>query len=146
MLHTAGGVTIPSIRLWAELLLTCEGDQQRGFLCLVDSGVPISVIPHNVWQQRKLTWQPLSGPWPSGLLSWLGAPCVLGQAEVWLPLPEWPFLRGPFPFVAKFAQATPPGLVGPPPVLLSLNFLADHRADVSFQCHTPPRAGTIVLP
>ena len=30
--------------------------------------------------------------------------------------------------------------------ILGLNFLADHRGEVSFQCHTPPNVGSLTLP
>jgi hypothetical protein len=73
-------------------------------------------------------------------------PCIIARIDVWLPLPDVPFLCGPFPFIAKFAQATPKGISGYLPVLLGLNFLADLHADSGFQCHTPPHAGSIVVP
>jgi hypothetical protein len=146
VLHTAGTVTIPAARLWASLTFWSEQEKPRTLRCLLDTGAPVSVIPQNIWQAHQLAWHPLSGPWPQGLLTWLGVPCLIGRTDIWLAIPEWPFLRGPFPFIAKFAQALPSGLMGPPPVLLGLNFLADQGADTNFQCHTPPSAGAITLP
>jgi hypothetical protein len=83
------------------------------------------------------------------LTTWEGVPCRLGQVQVWLPVATSPIPRGPFPFVAKFPERTPRRfrvrrLV--PPVILGLNFFAQHFADLSFRCHTPPQAGMIALP
>ena len=84
-------------------------------------------------------------PLASGLTTWFGVACTVGRMDAWVPLAGPPFLRGPFPFVAKFAHATPPHISGDLPILLGLNFLAEHRAETIFQCHTIPQA-VIALP
>lgn len=143
--HTAGGVTLPIVRLWVELALARRGTARLFRKCLLDTGAPVSVIPLAIQQAHSLDWQPLPGPWPAGLTSWLGAPCVLGRIDVWAPLPALPFLRGPLTLLAKFPQAQPAHVPGNVPILLGLNFLAAYQAWTSFHCHLPPKAGTIVL-
>jgi hypothetical protein len=144
--HTAGGVTLPIAHLWVELAVARRGAARLFRKCLFDSGAPVSVIPQATQQAQPLDWQPLPGPWPAGLLAWQGVPCALGQVEVWVPLPALPYLRGPLTLIAKFPQAHPVHVPATMPILLGLNFLAAYQAATSFQCHLPPKAGTIVLP
>jgi hypothetical protein len=66
--------------------------------------------------------------------------------EAWAPVPGSSLLRGPLLFIAKFAQATPANMPATLAVLVGLNFLADHLAETTFQCHSPPQAGWITLP
>ncbi len=142
----AGGVSIPVLRLWVDLAFARRAGDPLLRECLIDTGAPLSVVPHHISQRDGLAWQPLSGPWPSGLTTWMGVPCAVGRTDVWVSLPDPPYFRGPFPFIAKFPQATPTNVSGAIPILLGLNFLADHSAEATFQCHTPPGAGSVVLP
>jgi hypothetical protein len=145
-LHTAAGRTIPAARLWTELFFSRAPGAPASMACLLDSGAPLSVVPWTVQQTYGLAWQPLPGPWPPGFLTWSGVPCTVGAMEAWAPVPGSALLRGPLLFIAKFAQAPPAGMAATLPVLLGLNFLADHLAETVFQCHTPPQAGAISLP
>lgn len=145
-IYTAGGFTVPTIRLRIKLAFSRLADVPLGIECLLDTGAPLSVIPHAIHSNNRLAWQPLPGPWPPGLTTWLGVPCTLGRIDVWIPNHEAPLGRGPLSFVAKFAHATPPRISGALPILLGLNFLADHRAEVALQCHTIPDAGSLQLP
>jgi hypothetical protein len=113
---------------------------------LLDSGAPLCVIPYAVHHVHNFDWQPLPGPWPSGFTQWQGVPCIVGQIAVWAPIAEAPYFRGPYNFIAKFAQATPHHLPANLPILVGLNFLADHKAETAFRCHTIPQAGSIILP
>lgn len=143
---TASGCTIPLIRLWIELAFARRNERPLLRDCMLDTGAPLSVIPYAIHQSRNFKWQPIPGPWPPGLTTWFGVACAVGRMDVWVPLPGPPFLQGPFPFVAKFAQATPPHISGNLPILLGLNFLVDHQAEATFQCHTIPHGGSVILP
>ena len=70
----------------------------------------------------------------------------MGKIDVWLTFPDPPFVRGPLRFVAKFAHATPANLPGTIPVVLGLNFLADHLTETMFRCRPVPQAGSILFP
>jgi hypothetical protein len=140
------GQSLTLSRLWVKLLFARRLGEPVFADCLLDSCAPLCVVPYRVHQVQGLAWQPLPGPWPPGLTTWSGVPCVMGTMDVWAPTRQAPFRRGPLTFVAKFALATPPQLTGVIPILLGLNFLADHRAEVDFQCHTIPNAGSIQLP
>jgi hypothetical protein len=144
--YTAAGRTIPAGRLWVELLFARTAGEPSSMICLLDTGAPLSVIPWTVHRAYGLAWQPLPGPWPPGFTTWSGVPCTVGCLEVWAPVPGAALLRGPLLFIAKFAQAMPANLPATLPVLVGLNFLADHLAETHFQCHTPPHAGSVVLP
>lgn len=143
--HAAAGGIIPVTRLWVDLAFARRGEKPLLRNCLLDTGAPLSVIPLATHDSRNFAWQPMPGPWPAGFTTWLGVACVIGQMDVWVPLPDPPFFRGPFAFIAKFAQATPPHISGDLPILLGLNFLIDHRAEATFQCHTIPHGGSIEL-
>ena len=114
--------------------------------CLLDSGAPLSVVPWAIHQTYGFAWQPLPGPWPQGFTTWSGVPCVIGRMDMWAPVPASATLRGPLTFIAKFALATPARMPATLPVLVGLNFLADNLAETHFHCHTPPKAGSIILP
>lgn len=144
--YSAAGIDIRAVRLWVEIGFSRRSGGCLFRRCLLDTGAPLSVVPLHVHQARDLNWQPLPGAWPPGLTTWSGVPCTLGIIDVWLPLSGDAQLRGPLRFIAKFAQATPAYLPANVPVLLGLNFLAEQRTDNSFQCHTAPQAGSILLP
>jgi len=144
--YSAAGTSVVAVRLWAKLLFASRARTRFLAQCLLDTGAPICVVPYAYHQTYSFAWQALSGTWPQGYSSWAGVPCTLGQISVWLPIPGISVQRGPFRLIAKFAQASPPGISTPLPILLGLNFLADHRAECSFQCHAIPHAGSIEFP
>ena len=76
----------------------------------------------------------------------MGVPCLVGLIDVWVPITEAPFLNGPWTCIAKFAQAHPPKMPTNLPILLGLNFLADHKAAVVIQNCSLPKPGSILLP
>lgn len=144
--HTASGVSLPLLRLWVELAFARRSDVPLPRKCLLDTGAPVCVIPLGIHAPCDFDWQPVPGPWPPGLTTWMGVPCIVGRIDIWIPYAEAPFLLGPLQVIAKFVQATPAQLPGNIPILLGLNFLADYLAQTAFQCHTLPHAGSIVLP
>jgi hypothetical protein len=144
--HIASGYTIPVLRLWVDLMLPRQAGPLLLRPCLLDTGAPLCVVPYAVHTQFGLAWQPLPGPWPKGFTTWSGIPRTVGLMAAWLTQPQPPFVRGPLAFIAKFVQATPTQAIGNIPVLLGLNFLADHGAEVAFQCHTRPQAGSVQFP
>src|SRR5262245_60980997 len=144
--HSAHGFSVSTIRLWVKLSFERHTGPPLECNCLLDSGAPLSLVPFAVHNAESFVWQPVPGPWPLALTRWLGVPCEIGEMDVWLPTTVSPHLRGPFRFIAKFALATPPSAPSNMPILLGLNFLADHLADTSFQCYAMPHAGEIVLP
>jgi hypothetical protein len=146
VIHSAGGISITALRLWAKLRFARLAQDPLTSPCLLDTGAPLSVVPYAVHHFRSFSWQPLPGPWVPGLTNWLGVPCSVGRMDVWIPIAEAPYYRGPFSFIAKFALATPSNVPPNLPILLGLNFLADHRAETEFQCHALPQAGAILLP
>jgi hypothetical protein len=93
--HSAAGLRIPTLRLWVELAFARYVGSPLPCKCLLNSGAPLCIIPFAVHHTRNFAWQPLPGPWPSGLTTWLGVPCTLGRMDVWVPIPEVPFLSGP---------------------------------------------------
>ena len=74
--------------------------------------------------------------------TWTGQRCDLGRVDVWLPIEEPPFLRGPFSLLAKFPHQDPPG--DPVPILLGLEFFLAHQAE--FHLLLPPQHNAIRLP
>jgi hypothetical protein len=144
--HTASGIAIPALRLWVELGFTRQSSPPLLRKCLLDSGAPLSVIPYAIHHTHSFSWKPLPGAWPTGFSSWLGVPCLVGLIEAWAPIADAPFLNGPWTFIAKFAQANPPNMPANLPILLGLNFLADHKAGIAIQNCTLPTAGSILLP
>jgi hypothetical protein len=144
--HSSAGVTIHIWRLWTELAFSRRDHSVFVRKCLLDSGAPVSVIPLRIHRLHDFAWQPLAGPWPPGLTTWMGVPCTVGRMNAWIPVPGSTSVHGPLPFVAKFAQAIPPNLPRNPPILLGLNFLADHQTDTNLQCRTSLPGGVITLP
>ena len=144
--QTAGAASIVAVRLWVELCFPCSAGKTLLRKCLLDSGAPLSVVPLAIHQTYSFVWKPVPGPWPRGFTSWLGVPCAIGEMEVWAPTAPLSGLQGPFKFAAKFALATPAKATAPLPILLGLNFLADHLAETMFQCYAMPQAGSILLP
>jgi len=143
---TAVGHSLSALRLKVNLLFSRRTGSRRPVQCLLDTGAPLSVVPYPVHQGYALAWQPVVGPWPLGFTHWYGVPCTVGIVEAWVSVPQAPFFRGPLAFVAKFVQGIPAQMSPALPVLLGLNFLADHGAEVSFECHRRPNAGAIMLP
>ena len=144
--HTSSGQTIAAMRLWVALAFSRQGGARHLRKCLLDTGAPLSVVPYSVHHAQNLTWQALPGPWPPGFTSWLGVPCAIGRMEVWAPDPQASRFHGPWMFIAKFALATPANQPPNLPVLLGLNFLADHHADTRFRCHATGTTGSILIP
>lgn len=128
------------------MVFACRNRTQYRDQCLLDTGAPLCVVPAFFHQTYDLDWQPLAGHWPAGFTTWAGVPCTIGRMDVWVPIPDAPFLAGPFSLIAKFAQGAPSSAAGALPILLGLNFLADYHAEVAFQFRTPPYDGLISLP
>ena len=138
--------TITARRLFVDLLFELRNGSLLHSRCLLDSGAPLCVVPFSVHNGQGLSWHSLPGPWPAGFRTWLGVRCTLGSVNVWLSRPGLPQFHGPIPLIAKFADVDPPNVKPPISVLVGLNFLADIKAHVNFQFHTPPHGGSIVLP
>jgi hypothetical protein len=116
--------------------------------CLVDTGAPVCVIPFSIHDTHDLLWQQVSDPALPRAATWFDVDCDLGRVRVWIPAPDGTVL-GPFFLIAKFPRGTPQTFRErriPVPVLLGLNFLADTRAVVQFQCYQGPDAGNIYFP
>jgi len=133
------GLTIPIARRELEVVFqpTSPGQQAMSTWGWVDSGAPLSVIPH-LFQARYVAWRPI----PGVRVTWAGLPCDLGYIDIWLPTEQSPSPRGPFPILAKFPRRDPPG--GPVPFLLGLEFFLSHQARLDLP--PPPQQGTIHLP
>jgi hypothetical protein len=133
------GVSFPIARLVAYLFFSTSTPDPRTAreTCWLDTGAPLSVVPFHVHHQR-LVWQPVGGI----TTTWSGQPCDLGRIDFWLATHQPPFLRGPLSLLAKFARSDPPGQ--PVPVLLGLEFLLAHQAELNLP--PPPQQGVIVLP
>ena len=144
--HTVMGVTLAASRLWTSLAFACSGNTRFMGRCLLDTGAPLCIVPFAFHHHYDFAFRPLAGVWPTSFTTWMGIPCILGSVSVWVPDQQPPFFRGPMTFIAKFAQATPPGIAFPLPIILGLNFLEDHQAETFFQCHSSPNAGNILLP
>jgi hypothetical protein len=129
-----------------ELAFARQGAPPLVRKCLLDTGAPLCVVPFAIHATRNFDWQPLTGIWPPGFMNWLGVPCTIGRIDIWIPTAAAPYLAGPWTCIAKFPQATPANVPGNLPILLGLNFLADHSATVDFQCHALPNSGSILLP
>jgi hypothetical protein len=134
-----GGLRFPADRLSFQLYgrTVLPGRRVTSVDCWLDTGAPLTVIPFHV-QNQRLDWQPL----PGLLTSWAGQRCDLGQVDIGLPTQQPSYVRGPLSLMAKFAQSDPPG--PPVPVLLGLEFLLAHQAELHLL--PPPRHGSLVLP
>lgn len=97
----------------------------------------MSVVPFQV-HRRGLAWQPLPGVQGH----WMGQPCQVGVAQVWLPAATGTAGRGPFPLLAKFPASDPPG--DPVPVLPGLEWLLTNHAGITLG--PAPQDGVIHLP
>jgi hypothetical protein len=142
---TIAGCRLTARRLW----LAVEFERRHGARllrdCLVDTGAPFCVIPHTVHHPHDLLWQRVSDPASPRAATWFDVACDLGRVQVWLPAPDGTVL-GPFSLIAKFPRGTPQIFREqriPVPVLLGLNFFADTRAEVQFQCYQGPDAGSV---
>jgi hypothetical protein len=124
-----------SFRLYGRTVL--PGRQLTSIDGWVDTGAPVTVIPFHAHDQRLL-WKLI----PGITTTWAAQRCDLGRLDVWLPTEQPPYVRGPLPLPAKFAQSNPPG--PPVPVLLGLEFFLAHQAE--FQFLLPPQDGRILLP
>src|SRR5579871_1736626 len=97
-----GPLTLPVARLKVPLYLGTPplGPQSPRDLCWLDTGAPVSVVPCHVHHQR-LAYRPI----PGIRTTWAGQPCDLGHIDAWLATQQPPYLRGPFPFLAKFPHS-----------------------------------------
>ena len=148
---TAGAQTIPIVHLWVEIAFKRHQGEPQPRRCLLDTGAPVSVIPHSIYDSSSFDWTELPGPWPAELTEWFAVPCKVGRIEVWLPVPQPPpqppLQHGPYFFIAKFPESTPKQLKEKPvPVLAGLNFFEEHLSDLEFQCHMTPHAGSFLMP
>jgi hypothetical protein len=132
-----GGMPLSIARL--ELPLYCASRlSNKPFKtdCWLDTCAPLSVVPFRI-HSVGLNWTTL------GIHAmWLGQHCVLGRMPVWFSTSQGTTLRGPFSLLAKFGQSDPSG--SPVPILLGLEFLLSHGADVVLP--PPPTPGTLTLP
>src|SRR5579871_4504459 len=136
VVHAASGIRVPTVRLWVELAFARRFGPPLLSRCLVDTVAPLCVVPFAIHDPGALAWQAIPGPWPPGFTTWQGVPCDLGRIDVWLSAPDLSLPRAPRTFIAKFPQATPTQMPARMPILLGLNFLADHWSEITFQCHT----------
>ena len=146
---TAGAHTIPIVRLWVDIAFKRHQGEPLPRECLLDSGAPVSVIPHSIYDSSNFEWTELPGA-PLELTQWFGVPCKVGRIEVWLPVPQPPpqppLQCGPYFFIAKFPEGTPKQFKDKAiPILVGLNFFADHQSELEFQCHLPPSAGSFFM-
>ena len=132
-------VAFPIARLRLRLYLATAPSQPQSSLEVgwLDTGAPLSVLPFHVHTNR-LAWRPI----PGITTTWSGQPCDLGRIDCWLPTHQPPYLRGPLSLLGKFARRDPPG--DPVPVLLGLEFLLAHQAELTLLL--PPQQGIIRLP
>jgi hypothetical protein len=133
-----GNVSFPVARLGFQLhcRTVLPARQVTSADAWIDTGAPLSVIPFHVHHQRLL-WQPVTGI----KTTWAGQRCDLGRVDVWLPIEQPPFLRGPFSLLAKFPRQDPPG--DAVPILFGLEFFLTHHAE--FHLLVPPQSGAIRL-
>jgi hypothetical protein len=150
---TLSAVTIAGYRLAApRLSVAVEFERSEGGRllrdCLIDTGAPVCVIPFSIHDAHDIVWEQVSDSARTPTATWFETPCDLGRVRVWLPAPDGTAL-GPFSLIAKFPRASPQIFQKqrtPVPVLLGLNFFADTRTQVQFQCYQGPDAGTIDFP
>lgn len=135
-----GGLTISVARLSIDLYLPRLQASLPPVLtpCWLDSAAPLSVVPLLV-QKQGIAWRPVVPPTTA---SWFGQTCDVGHIDVWLPTQQAPFLRGPFPMLAKFARRDPPHNI--PPLLLGLHFLLSLQATLHLD--PPPQDGVLSVP
>lgn len=50
------GITIRLIRLIASLRLQTNDGWTRRYKAFIDTGNPISIIPHSIWNKAKINW------------------------------------------------------------------------------------------
>ena len=105
--------------------------------CLIDTGAPLSVVPHAVWHARHLAWAPVSttllGNSGVAELTWQGVPCELGEMQI--------DLAGPRTLVAKFASRPTP----PSDVILGLSFLTDNDLELVLSAVGGSLSGSVVV-
>ncbi len=121
-------------------VITAQFPTHAGFLprrCIIDTGAPLSIVPYDVWQVRKLKWlatsKNLGGRGGPTVMMWQGVACELGEMQI--------DLAGPRLLVAKFAlQPTPPF-----DVILGMNFFADNDLELNVKHGTTGFSGMIVV-
>jgi hypothetical protein len=80
-------------------------------LLIVDSGAPFSVLPHSLWHDKDLLWQPLGSQFlranrqDRSALNWLGTPCQFGEMQVRLLNPVTGARSNLLRLLAKFPVA-----------------------------------------
>lgn len=105
-------VRVSRLYLWVEFTAEDGGVVRR--LAMYDSGAPWSVLPHTLWHDNKIAWQPLGSqllrdgkPDPSAL-NWLGVACQLGEVQATLVDKATDNRSGKLRLVAKFPSAKIP--------------------------------------
>jgi hypothetical protein len=106
--------------------------------CIVDSGSPLSVVPHDIWRKRNLAWSSVSKTLTvagqTAALTWQGVPCELGFTEV--------ELAGVRNLTAKFAMQS----TALAEVILGWNFLTDNEIELVLRGDPSALSGSLSLP
>jgi hypothetical protein len=143
-----GGYAVTARRLWLRIGFERSNGLPMLRRCLVDTGAPLSVIPHSIHHTHGFVWQQVNDPAIApGVTSWNAVPADLGVISVWIPVRPGR-VAGPFDMVAKFPQRVAAAeLKGRdrPPVLVGLDFLATVAKSLEIAWQARPPRGAIVL-
>jgi hypothetical protein len=125
-------------RFLAETWWTCHSGSRHTWRNRCDSivatGEAISVVPPTIRRALDPVLSPVRG-WRGVVPSWDGIPCRLGQATVPLPIQENPGQFLDLPILVLLPQQDLPD--APPYVLLGVQFLIAHRAQLLLDTANP---------
>ena len=129
-------------RLWAAVQFAQIRSGWFLERCLVDTGAPLCVIPHEIHadSSNALKWDKLNRHVP--VTKYRGIDCDLGRVRIWLPDPVTLTRYGPFTLIAKFPRA-PLKWPDQAVALLGLNFFDENVAGVRFRYRKTGNKGWI---
>lgn len=107
------GIAVSAMRAFVGVEFPTQTGTTVDYDCFVDIGAPFSVLPYSLWHDRRVQWRKLgsiltlvgSSPRPvPDALEWQGAPCDLGETEVYLIDTVSRVQTGPHRVVGKFVR------------------------------------------
>jgi hypothetical protein len=142
-------------RTRANVQFVAAGGIRVPFWCIVDSGAPVSILPHSLWSGRNLHWNNVgnqlldsAGQAVPDALSWMGLPCHLGETTVYLVDVAAGLRTGPHLLVARFVRQPFPTHQGKLEkfALLGQNFLVDNGINFSTETSAGSLTAQFVVP
>ncbi len=137
----------PLVRYLGHCWWTCHSAGRHTWRNRCDAllaiGQLLSVIPRAARESLDLVIEPEAG-WRGQVPTWLGVPCRIGRATLWLPVDEEPGRHRDLSFLALLPRHDLDD--APPFIQIGTQFLLEHRIQTHLDATSTVSPGRLTIP